>query len=77
MIYRAASCEDLSRRHPLSQVGPQRHVRDLGGRRSAAQHGLARLGAVDGQRGDAKLIAEVLPRLHDVPRHIVVPVDEL
>eukprot|EP00959_Pyramimonas_sp_CCMP1952_P465069 9487661-Pyramimonas_sp.AAC.1 len=58
LIHRAAGCEDLPRRHPLPQVGPQRHVRDVGGRRSIAQHGLARLGATDGQRGNAKLIAE-------------------
>eukprot|EP00959_Pyramimonas_sp_CCMP1952_P075652 1581471-Pyramimonas_sp.AAC.1 len=49
----------------VSQVGPQRRVRDLGARRSAAHRGLARLGAMDEQRGDAKLIAEILPRLHD------------
>eukprot|EP00959_Pyramimonas_sp_CCMP1952_P326891 6842879-Pyramimonas_sp.AAC.1 len=29
------------------------------------------------QRGDAELIAEVLSRLHDAPRHVVVPVNEL
>eukprot|EP00959_Pyramimonas_sp_CCMP1952_P332712 6967457-Pyramimonas_sp.AAC.1 len=30
-----------------------------------------------GPRGDVKLVAEVLPRLRDMPRHVVVLVHEL
>eukprot|EP00959_Pyramimonas_sp_CCMP1952_P190700 3988596-Pyramimonas_sp.AAC.1 len=32
---------------------------------------------MDEQRDDGKLITEVLPRLQDVPRHVVAPVNAL